>query len=173
MISQHRLKELLHYDPETGRFAWRVNRARLAKAGQRAGTPHYKEGYIRLHLMGRMYQAHSLAVLYVTGEWPEEVDHINGVRDDNRWVNLRIVTRPQNGLNRKIYNTNTSGHKGVNWHVKLGKWRARIQVRGRRIALGCFATKEEASAAYKAAEAEYFGEFARQSVAQSVARKVA
>lgn len=162
MISEARLKELLHYNPDTGHFTWLVDRGRLAKAGQRAGTPHYTQGYIRVKIDGRMYQAHSLAILYMTGQWPKgEGDHINGVRDDNRWANLRDAPRVMNLLNRKTYVTSTSGHKGVNWHSRLGKWRVRIQKHGRRIALGCYDTLEEASAAYAKAADEVFGEYRR------------
>ena len=162
MIGYISLRSILHYDPETGEWTWLVNRARLAKAGQKAGTPHQKEGYIRLHIQGRMYQSSILAHFYMTGLWPEdEMDHINGIRDDDRWANLRSVSKQKNLLNRKRYLTSTSGHKGVSWHSKLGKWRARIQLYGKRMALGCFGTKEEASAAYEAAAAKHFGEFAR------------
>lgn len=162
MITHAELKSILRYDPDTGHWTWLVDRGRLAKAGQRAGTPHYTQGYIRLHIKGRMHQSHSLAHFYMTGEWPaEEIDHINGVRDDNRWTNLREASKALNLLNRKTYSSNTSGQKGVNWHPKLGKWRVRIQKHGRRIALGCYDTLEEASAAYSRAADAIFGEFRR------------
>lgn len=161
MISLSRLKELLHYDPETGHITWRVNRCRMAKAGQRAGTLN-KYGYIMLHVEGRMYSAHRLAVFYMTGSWPpEQVDHINGVRNDNRYVNLRCAPMKLNLLNRKRYATSTSGHKGVTWHPKLGKWRVRVQKFGKRYSLGCYNTLDEARAAYEAGAKAVYGEFHR------------
>lgn len=162
MITHAELKSILCYDPDTGHWTWLVNRARMAKAGQRAGTPHYIQGYIRLHIKGKMYQAHSLAYFYMTGEWPaDEIDHINGIRDDNRWTNLRPALRKMNLLNRKTYSSNTSGQKGVSWHPKLGKWRVRIQKYGRRVALGCYDTLGEAREAYEKAAEQMFGEFKR------------
>jgi hypothetical protein len=162
MISHGTLKSLIHYDPETGLFTWLVDRSRQAKAGQVAGRQRPIDRYIAIKVCGQYFLAHILAHFYMTGKWPNgETDHINGVRDDNRWVNLRFVTRAQNLLNRKTYCTNTSGHKGVGWHSKLKKWRASIQLHGKRISLGCYETKAEAAEAYRQGEKIHYGEFAR------------
>jgi hypothetical protein len=119
-------------------------------------------GYSFTKINGQFYTLHKLAVFYMTKAWPiGHVDHINGVRNDNRCSNLRVVNRSQNSLNRKVYATNTSGFKGVNWHPRLRKWRVRIQKEGKRVALGCFASLEDARVAYTRAEKEYYGEFAR------------
>lgn len=77
-----------------------------------------------------------------------EIDHINGDGMDNRRINLRVCTHSQNMLNMKITSRNTSGYKGVHFHKKLNKWRARICVNGRKICLGVFSDIKEAAKAY-------------------------
>ena len=89
MITQKHLKEILDYNTETGIWTWRVNQARRIKIGQRAGTI-ISDGHRHIGISGKFYKAHRLAWLYMTGEFPkDEIDHINGVPDDNRWCNLR------------------------------------------------------------------------------------
>lgn len=151
-----RVRELLDYDPNTGVFVWRVQRRGTNGIGSVAGTP--SDGYCQIGIDRRTWKAHILAWLWMTGAWPtHEVDHINGVRDDNRWVNLRDGS---NGVNmRNIVappKNNTSGFRGVSRHQ--GGWQARLQVEGKRLRLGTYPTPEEASAAYWAAKAEYHGE---------------
>lgn len=161
MITQAQLKEILHYDPETGAWTWIISPRYEIPAGSIAGG-YGNHGYRRIRIRSKFYTGHRLAWLYMTGSFPAgHMDHINGVRDDNRFSNLRIASLQENGLNRQRYITNTSGHKGVCWHPKLGKWRARIQKYGKRVALGCYDTKEEAAAAYEKAAVEHFGEFNR------------
>lgn len=161
MLTQQRLKELLYYDPETGIFTRLVGRSGpRARAGDVAGCDNGK-GYIRIYVDGKPYKAHRLAWFYMHGEWPEEIDHRNGERADNRLSNLRPVTRQQNNLNQSIYRSNTSGLKGVSFYKATGKWKAQIQVNGRKIGLGYYQTKEQAHQAYVAAARELHGEFAR------------
>lgn len=152
------VRELLIYNPETGVFTWRVNRGWL-KAGTVAGSPH-RAGYTILGIALRMYRAHRIAWLYMTGKWPADaIDHINGIRDDNRWANLREATWQENLRSTKRRIDNTSGFKGVR---KEGtKWVASIYPNRKRIKLGTFDTPEEAHAAYCAAAEQLYGEFAR------------
>lgn len=159
MITQDRLKELLHYDPEIGIFTQRLRRPRV-RVGDIAG---YSEssGYWRIHVDGRKYLAHRLAWLYVTGEWPIFVDHEDLDKSNNRFGNLRKATRSQNGINRSRFPNNTSGFKGVSFCKRTRNYMARIQVNGSSLFLGCFNKAEEAHAAYVAAAEKYFGEFAR------------
>lgn len=90
-----------------------------------------------------------------------ELDHINGNRRDNRKINLRFATEAQNGKNRGINCNNTSGVSGVGWRKDLGVWESRIGVNWIRINLGHFKLFEDAVAARKQAEQEYYKEFAR------------
>lgn len=159
-MTQEELKRLLHYDPETGVFTWRVQRGNRLPPGSRAGSVN-SAGYGFIRIEGSIYAAHRLAFLYMTGTMPAMVDHINGVRSNNRWQNLRPASPLINSVNRKRPANNRSGHKGVSFVKASGRWHASIRVNGKRKHLGLFATAEEAGAAYRAAAAEHFGEYAR------------
>jgi hypothetical protein len=112
-------------------------------------------GYRRINIDRRLYQAHRLAWLYVHGRWPiVELDHINGVRDDNRLANLREATRAQNNQNLSQRSDNKSGHVGASFHKQTRRWKAQIQVGGQTRHLGLYATPEAAHDAYLAAKAE-------------------
>lgn len=157
-LTVERLREIFHYTPETGVFTWRNNsirgRGREIKAGDVAGRK-TATGYIQLSIMGVQHYANRLAWLYVYGEHPIlHVDHINGIRDDNRIVNLRQATVAENLQNLAIRKSNSSGFAGVSWKTREGKWRAQIRSKNKRIHLGFFKTKEEASLAYLAAKKE-------------------
>jgi hypothetical protein len=157
MISQKRLKELLHYDPETGIFVWRVS-GTGRRPSRQAGT-RKSNGRIEIGIEGRTYYAHRLAWLYTYGVWPNELDHINLETGDNRLGNLRKATRCENTYNIKRKSNNSSGFKGVSLHE--GRWRARIQANKRAIFLGHFATKEQAIVAYREAAHRLHGEIVR------------
>ena len=156
-----RANELLKYEPTTGVLVWRVRRGGRANAGSIAG---YKNmhGYRHVNIGGRLYYAHRLAFLLMTGRWPSaQIDHRNGHRDDNRWSNLREATNQENGRNQqKIRSDNSSGIRGVSWYAANKKWRAHIGVGGRFIHLGYFDTIEAATDARTTAEKRMFGKFA-------------
>jgi hypothetical protein len=159
MTMKERLDELLAYHLAAGYFTWRVSRGGTARAGTVAGGPD-ASGHIRIRIDGRLYSAHRLAFLTMTGRWPEnDVDHIDGNPADNRWCNLRPATHAENARNQRTRTDNTSGVPGVGWHAASGKWQARIKVNGRFIHLGLFVELEDAVAARRAAELEPFGEF--------------
>ena len=144
MLTQERLKELFHYDPEIGTFTWLVRPCNSMQAGNAAGT-YDKNGYLRILYKGKLYMGHWLAWLYVYGKWPDnEIDHINGNPSDNRISNLRDVTRKQNMENKKIYKNNKSGISGINWHKKKQRWIVRIGHFGKRISVGQFVNIEDA-----------------------------
>ena len=154
------IKNALAYDPETGIFHWKIYRAGTARAGDKAGV-RKKRGWIEIQVFGKRYKAAVLAWAIMTGEWPSlEVDHVNTVRDDDRWENLRLATRQQNCINRR--SVNEYGLKGVQFLRRCTKrpWKARIMVNGEHINLGFYATKEEAHEAYCRGAAKYHGEFA-------------
>lgn len=160
MLDQAEVQRLLDYDPNTGDFMCLVRRGKMVP-GMKAGTIN-SVGYVILCIHKRLYCAHRVAWLYVHGCWPAaEIDHINGVRTDNRLRNLREASKRQNGQNRGAQKNNTSGHKGVMRDIKPGKWIAVIFVNGRRERLGTFDDIASAAAAYREAEIKYFGEFAR------------
>lgn len=159
-ITQEILKSRLHYNPETGIFTRIWCEIKKHKIGAEAGRLH-PYGYRLIKVCDTEFMAHRLAWLYMTGEWPELcVDHVNGVRDDNRWMNLRVATDIENRRNRKVSVVNKSGCSGVTWEPNKKLWRASIMHGGKRCSLGRHKHIEDAIAARKAAERKYWGDFA-------------
>jgi hypothetical protein len=151
-LTQARLKELLHYDPETGVFT-----RLIGCGGVRAGTVAGYVGncgYACIKVDWIEYRAHRLAFLYITGSWPpEEVDHINGLKTDNRWMNLRPATSQENKHNNgRPQRDNKSGYLGVRWHKHAKKFQAQIKLDRRNYHLGYFDDPAEAAAAHLAAK---------------------
>lgn len=152
-ITQTTLKKFLHYNPETGNFTWTSNRQGFVTKGQIAGTPD-KDGYIYITVIGKRYQAHRLAFLWMLGYWPEnDIDHINRNPSYNKWDNLREASKKCNARNRKICCTNTSGIAGIDKHH--GLWRVRIRANDKRISLGHFHVFIDAVKARWKAEVEH------------------
>jgi len=153
MITQTRLKELLHYEPTTGLFTWLVDRKKAKKGTHPTYTNH---GYICIRIDTVLYGAHRLAWLYVHGSMPkEQLDHINRDRMDNRIDNLREVTAGQNRMNMGMKTTNTSGYTGVSWNKRTQRWEANIKANGKRIGLGHHKDILDAHNAYQAAKLIY------------------
>lgn len=152
--SVERLKELLHYCPETGSITWAKKRFGV-KVGAEAGTWH--KGYRRIKIDGKLLLSHRVAFAIFHGKWPDdEVDHINRVKSDNRISNLRHASRSGNMINR-TYPVGESGVTGVSRH-KCG-WQASIRIKGKSVHLGLFKTIRDASIARSAAELVVYGEF--------------
>ncbi len=163
-LTQAMVKELLNYDPATGALTWK-HRSRkwfpepnsfilwnAAHAGQPAFTSRTADGSLRGKLLNRTYLAHRVIWLWVCGEWPDlEIDHINHRPWDNRFSNLRHVTRYQNQRNQVLYRNNKSGCAGVHWRPELGKYLVRIGPRY----VGLYPTKLQAIAARIAANKLY------------------
>ena len=158
--TQEILKEYFQYNPETGLFIWKIFRGGGSpKIGTIAGTPH-EDGYVKIKVNGKIYAAHRLAWLYMTGAFPDqEIDHINGDGTDNRFSNLREASRTENNRNTKVRKNNTSGFKRVSKN-RHGKWVAHIHAEGRQHYLGAFDTPEAAHEAYCTAAKTFYGEFA-------------
>lgn len=148
-ITYEQLVEALSYDPETGVFTWLISPAKIVRAGSVAGT-RATTGYIDIGFKQKTYRAHRLAWLYMTGRMPTlDIDHINGVRDDNRFANLREVDRITNMQNiRRPGVKNKSGYLGVSVDRWDGKWIAQITVNGEKVFLGRHESPELAAAAY-------------------------
>jgi hypothetical protein len=161
MLTQPYLYRLLHYDPLTGLFTWRISRPPNIYKGRRAGTAH-ANGYRSIGIDGVKYYEHRLAWFYVNGVWPKKgIDHINRDVGNNSIAELRLADQHQNLGNKGKNKNNTSGYKGVCWHKQRSKWVAQIQVHGKRIHLGLFITPQQAHAAYVAAAKLHFGAYAR------------
>ncbi|WP_162292051.1 HNH endonuclease [Stenotrophomonas maltophilia] len=146
----HRLRELLAYDPVTGALTWIVYRNSKCRPGSTAGYIG-PTGYRIVEIEGKAYAAHRIAFILHSGSDIAdglEIDHKDGVRDNNAADNLRAVTTSGNAQNRKLRSDNSSGYVGVSWHRQTQKWWAQIDHEGRRISLGLHATPEAASKAY-------------------------
>ena len=140
-LTQSELKRHLTYDPDTGYFRW------IGLGGKIAGS-YALSGYLEIRLKTKLYRAARLAWLYHYGEWPKGfIDHRNSVRDDNRIINLRDVTKGENNRNRLIQSNNQIGLKGVS--LSFGKYAAEVAYRGVKYRLGRFDTPEEAYAGHR------------------------
>lgn len=170
--SQDGLRQLLNYDPETGKLFWKergpewFSSGRLSAektaawwnkrfSGKEAFTAIDAHGYHSGGIFRAIYAAHRIAWIHVHGSISGEIDHINGDKADNRLCNLRDVTRVTNMRNKPQNSNNVTGVVGVFWHSASGKWAAKIGVGMKSLHLGVFPTFEEAVAARKDAEREY------------------
>lgn len=159
MVTQKRLKELVNYCEETGEFTWLHSSGRAVE-GQKAGYLRPPKGnktpYLVIGIDGNRYFAHRLAWLYMTGEMPaHQIDHINGIGNDNRWENLRHVTNAENCKNMALGRKSASGARGVRRSRNGNRWEATIGVNYKLVWIGSFGTREEAIRARKAAEEAY------------------
>ena len=151
LITQVRLKNLLHYDIDTGVFT-RRNKFRNLAAGSVVGCVG-ADGYMQCSLDNKMYKMHRLAWLYVHDRWPtDQIDHINNIRADNRLINLREVSCAENHQNRARRTKNSSSYLGVGWHKRDRCWQAHIEINGKRHHLGYYTHLSAAIDARKIAE---------------------
>lgn len=159
-LSVFELKSLLDYDPDTGIFIWKVDRGNNKTKGLQAGSLHVT-GYIHISIDNKIYQAHRLAWLYMTGDWPDQhIDHIDRIRNNNKWNNLRKANRQQNAANQKLRKTNKSGYKGVSWDQRSGKYVSVIRVNNKIKHLGYYDDPKEAYCKYLENAKKYFGDYA-------------
>lgn len=152
MLKQNVVKKFFIYNPDTGIFTRRIDWYG-AKAGDVVGADD-GAGYLQIGVAGRVYRAHRMAWVYMTGENPRKVDHKNGVRNDNRWCNLQKADDTENGRNR-------GGVSGVSRVTGYDTWAARIQINRRPYHLGTFKDRELAELVAAEARDKYFGEFYR------------
>ena len=159
-MNQQKLKDLLHYDPPTDLFRWRYSPKNGMKPWDVAGNID-RQGYVQIKVGGKVKMAHRLAWLYVYGDLPEQIDHCNMNRADNRISNLREADNSRNSMNKRMQSNNTTGFKGVTYHKGTKKFHAKIQANGLRKSLGYYETAEQAHHAYIIASGELHGQFAR------------
>jgi len=159
------VRRALDYDPTTGLLTWRhrddvLPRVNKRLAGKPAGCRDGQYGYLSVRLHDRLYQAHRLIWLHVTGEWPTAVlDHVDGLPSNNAWSNLRPATRAENNRNRRARREGRL--KGTVQNAKTGRWEAMIMLGRKNHYLGTFSTQEEAHAAYIEAAKHLHEQFAR------------
>jgi len=153
-LTQSRLKELMDYDPLTGVFTCKVARGNR-KIGSIAGCTDVA-GYTSFTIDGGYYRAARLAFMWMKGYFPEhDVDHIDRVKNNDRWSNLRHVSRKCNSRNCSISKGNTSGITGVYFNANANRWISQISVDMKTIYLGCFKTKREAAQSRWEGEVKY------------------
>lgn len=166
-LTAEKLRDLLDYIPAIGVFLWRhrqwANKDWNTRyAGKPAGTPTVPKGYVQILVRTRLYLAHRLAFLWMTGRWPAaEIDHADNNPANNAWSNLREASRSQNAMNYRRRTDNTSGYKGVQWEKRRQYWYFVVETNGRREIFPNYATAEEAHAARLQVIRRLHGAFAR------------
>lgn len=165
LLSFDEASRLLHYDPETGKLFWKVNRKRRL-AGEEAGSISASSGYRVITINGKNYLQHRVAWLLHYHAWPETlIDHGNLDNLDNRIENLRLADHVKNGANRRGGKRRLMGSlKGASLSIRPGRnpvWRSSIRVKGKTQNLGSYQTELEAHQAYLTAAKAAFGEYAR------------
>lgn len=164
-ITKEYLHSILDYDSSTGIFTWKYregisNRTNGSKAGKKAGCISV-QGYVVIRIDSKLYRANRLAWIYIYNEIPNKyIDHINGIKSDNRIQNLRVATASQNSSNSKVHKDNKSKYKGVYFDKSKDKYKARIMHNGKSMYLGLFNTAEEAYKKYTEQALLINGEYA-------------
>ena len=156
-----RLHELFEYRDD-GVLIRKIDVAKNARKGDIVGNlTNY--GYLNFQINGKKYFVHRIIYYMHHGHMDDtmQIDHIDGNPANNRIENLRLVTRSQNGCNRKIDKNSTTGVKGVSWHKNIMKFEARIMKNNKRVHIGYYDTLEAAEKAITEARENEHGEYAR------------
>lgn len=150
MLTYEQANEYLSHDSKTGVLVWKKD-INKQKAGNIAGYVCKHNGYVIVYLLGKIHKAHRIAWLLNYGEYPKnQIDHINGIKHDNRLCNLREATNQQNCFNlRDKRSHNSTGYLGVSFARGCFKpYKAKIVLNGKQKHLGCYETAELAHEAY-------------------------
>lgn len=159
-------KDLMIYCFDTGVFTRTVTVSHNARKGQSVGSK-ASTGYMETTVGGKKSQGgraillHRLAYWWINDTIPKFIDHVNGIRDDNRGINIRGADAQENTRNCGVSKNSSTGVSGVCWHGQNNNWRAYITVDRRQLSLGSYSSFKDAVAARKKAEIKYFGEFIR------------
>lgn len=157
IISYDDLVSNVSYNYETGEFTWISSKRGPINAGDIAGTIAHN-GYRVIKINGKLYLAHRLAFLYVNKQLPlRQIDHINGIKSDNRWINLRECSDAENKWNTTKFVNNTTGYKGVSLDRRRGTYSFLIMSNGQSKRGSGFNTAKDAADAYRQAEIEMRG----------------
>lgn len=173
-ISPEFLRQLLRYEPKTGKLFWRERTPDMFEKEGNAGaagvckcwnvrfahkeafTTKDNRGYLNGVIFNRRLKAHRVAYAMHHGKWPKnQVDHMDGDRTNNKILNLRDATNQENARNMTKSSRNTSGTIGVTWHKHSRLWHAKIRANGKNVSLGYFRNLSDAAAARKVAERKY------------------
>lgn len=162
MLTAEMANELLAYDPATGALTWKTAIRPAIRPGDPAGRGKPNSaGYLRVGIDGRSYLQHRVIWLMVTGEWPpQEIDHRDRDRANNRWANLRAASPSQNVANTARRNAPTGSNRGVSYDHRKKAWRAYATKNGRQYFGGYFKYDHQAAAAATALRNRLHGEFA-------------
>lgn len=154
-LTADKVRNLFDYDPVSGLLAWKISPSNRVRLGDPVGTVDSK-GYGQVQIDCRKYRTHRIIWLWMTGNFPSnQIDHKNRQRMDNRWENLRDVSRQENSRNLSLSRKNKSGIIGVYWRNSNQKWHAQITVSRKNISLGFFSNIQDAAEARKIAETKY------------------
>jgi hypothetical protein len=157
MITAAELLKIFEY--RDGQLYWKIKSNKNKKIGDKAGT--LSHDYEQIRIKGKIILTHRIIFAMHNGYYPKIVDHINGIKNDNRIENLRECTQRENTYNQKLRKNNNSGYKNVSLIKNTSKWKVEIRINGVKKHFGCFDNLELANLVAEEARNKYHGEFAR------------
>ena len=158
-LTKEEVKQLFDYHSD-GYLVWKIKSSFRTNKGDKAGSVN-SQGYEQVSYKAKKHKTHRLIVLWHGFELGDEVDHIDGNKQNNKIENLRIVTKNQNQWNSKTRSDNKSGIKGVQWHKRDCKWSVSLRVNKKCHSFGYYDNLELAELVSQEARSLYHGEYAR------------